>query len=86
VEFYQEAIELLRAQLSWALALSSSFPDYLCHVVESHETFYRLPLATRLKIRQEELRRIRTLPRPIRSEHMTVQFHDFVIRAMRACL
>jgi len=78
IQHYEKAIASLRAQLSWAMALAGRFPDYLRHVVESHETFYRLPLATRLKIRNEELRRIRALPWPVHGDDMTIDFAEFI--------
>ncbi len=75
-QFYETCVEFLRGQLGLGLSLCSYFPDYLCHVVESHETFYRLPLATRLKIRREELRLIRSLARPIRPAGMTIDLNE----------
>jgi hypothetical protein len=71
-EQYEKAVAALRKQVGWALTLCSQYPDYLCHVVDSRETFYRFPYATRLKIREEELRRIRSCARPIAEDAMTI--------------
>ncbi len=76
VKWYAEAIEHLRKQISWGLELNRVYPDLISHIIESHETFNRLTMTTRLRIREEELRRIKTVEGPDWEDKMTVSFWD----------
>lgn len=74
---YSKGIAHLRGQLDWARQVSAVYPDYTVHVFAARETFFRLPLATRIKIRQAELALIESAPWPITDEHMTLSHWDF---------
>lgn len=72
--WYETAVDHLARQIPWALELARIYPNMIAHVTESHETFNRLTFATRLRIRREELERIRTVAGPNWDEHMTLDF------------
>lgn len=74
VEWYEKAVEALQGQIPWAMEIAKIYPDMMHHIVESHETFNRLTMATRLRIRREELRRVRTVTGPDWATQMTVEF------------
>lgn len=74
VEWYEKGVEALRRQIPWGLEMAKVYPDLISHIVESHETFNRLTMATRLRIRREELRRIQTVEGPDWESRMTVDF------------
>jgi hypothetical protein len=75
-EWYEKAVDSLARQIPWALEMSRIYPDLINHITESHETFNRLTMATRLRIRREELRRIQTVNGPDWQEQMTVNFWE----------
>jgi len=72
--WYERAVDALSRQIPWAMELAKIYPDLMHHVIESHETFNRLTMATRLRIRREELHRIRTVEGPDWTAQMTVEF------------
>lgn len=72
--WYEKAVDALSRQIPWAMELAKIYPDLMHHVIESHETFNRLTMATRLRIRREELHRIRTVEGPDWTGQMTVEF------------
>ena len=72
--WYEKAVEALRDQIPRAMELAKIYPDVMQHVVESCETFNRLTMATRIRIRREELRRIMTVEGPDWEEKMTMNF------------
>jgi hypothetical protein len=72
--WYEKSVDALNAQIPWALELAKIYPDVMHHIVESHETFNRLTMATRLRLRREELHRIRTISGPDWQSKMTVEF------------
>jgi hypothetical protein len=76
VKWYEKAVEALRCQISSGLELSRIYPDVINHVSESHETFNRLTMATRLRIRRDELHRIQTVTGPDWMEKMMVNFRE----------
>jgi hypothetical protein len=72
--WYEKAVEALSCQIPWTMEIAKIYPDTMHHVVESHETFNRFTMATRLRIRREELNRIRTVAGPEWQKEMTVEF------------
>ena len=76
VKWYERAVEALNRQIPWGLELARIYPDVINHVSESHETFNRLPMATRLRIRRDELQRIKTVEGPDWLEKMMVNFWE----------
>ncbi len=86
-KWYAGAIKYLRKQIAWGLELNRVYPDLISHIVESHETFNRLTMATRLRIREEELRRIETVEGPDWEDKMTVNFWDHLPNSIgsKAC-
>ncbi len=75
-EWYEKSIGELNRQIPCGLELSMIYPGLINHIVESGETFNRLTMATRLRIRQEELHRIKTAAGPDWETAMTVHFKD----------
>ncbi len=78
VDWYGEAVEALSRQVPWNLELARVYPDQMHHVVESRETCNRLTLMTRIRIRREELFRIRTVEGPDWDDRMLVEFWPFL--------
>ena len=74
IKYYEKAIDYLNHQIPWGLEMSKIYPDLINHITESHETFNRLTMATRLRIRKEELEKIKTVKGPNWEEEMTVSF------------
>ena len=72
--WYEKAVEALSCQIPWAMEIAKIYPDTMHHVIESHETFNRFTMATRLRIRREELNRIRTVEGPDWAQKMNVEF------------
>jgi hypothetical protein len=67
-------VAALSDQIPWALEIARVYPDVMHHVAETRETFNRLTLATRLRIRRDELNRIRTVEGPEWKQKMMVDF------------
>lgn len=74
VKHYEAAVTHLARQISWGLEMSKVYPDVANHVTESHETFNRLTMAARLRIRKAELELIKTVEGPDWEEKMTINF------------
>jgi hypothetical protein len=74
VTWYEKAVDALNRQIPWAMELARIYPDAMNHITESHETFNRLTMATRLRIRRDELQRIRTVKGPDWEKKMMVEF------------
>lgn len=75
-KWYEKAVDALSRQIPWGLEMSRIYPDLINHITESHETFNRLTMATRMRIRRQELQRINTVKGPDWDEQMTVSFWD----------
>ena len=74
ITWYEKAVEALSCQIPWAMEIAKIYPDLMHHVIESHETFNRFTMATRLRIRREELKRIRSVEGPDWKAKMMVEF------------
>ncbi|MHC4873972.1 MAG: hypothetical protein ACYTFY_19150, partial [Planctomycetota bacterium] len=74
VRYYEKAIGHLSKQIPQGLEMSKIYPDLINHITESHETFNRLTMATRLRLRKEELKKIKTVTGPDWEKEMTVEF------------
>jgi len=76
IYYYEKAVNNLSRQIPWGLELARIYPDVINHITESHETFNRLTMATRLRIRKEELHRIKTINGPDWAKQMIINFWD----------
>ena len=72
--WYEKTVAALSDQIPWSLEIARVYPDVMHHVAESRETFNRFTLATRLRIRRDELNRIRTVEGPEWKQKMMVDF------------
>lgn len=74
ITWYQQAIDALQRQLPRGLEIARIYPDQAHHVLASRETFNRLTMATRLRLRRQELELIRTVNGPDWEAQMTIDF------------